>query len=105
MGRLLLRTGRSLVQIAEIKSGTSGGPPIRQLCHHLASAALSSGRCLQVGATSYNEGSSRSHTILRVAVESSVAPGSAAAARGDPRTLSYLKNLIDLAGSESARVR
>jgi len=57
-----------------------------------------------VGATSYNEGSSRSHTILRVAVESSAAPGSAAAARGDPRTLSYL-NLIDLAGSESARVR
>ena len=57
-----------------------------------------------MGATSYNEGSSRSHTILRVAVESSAAPGSAAAARGDPRTLSYL-NLIDLAGSESARVR
>jgi hypothetical protein len=59
---------------------------------------------VQVGATSYNEGSSRSHTILRIAVESRAAPGSAAAAHGEPRMLSYL-NLIDLAGSESARVR
>ena len=58
----------------------------------------------QVGATSYNDGSSRSHTILRIAVESSATAGSAAAARGDPQTLSFL-NLIDLAGSESARVR
>ena len=52
----------------------------------------------------FNEGSSRSHTIMRLSVESSERPGPDA----DPRihvarTLSFL-NLIDLAGSESARV-
>ena len=58
---------------------------------------------MQVSATSFNEGSSRSHTILRLSVESSERPDVDA----DPncsvaRTLSFL-NLIDLAGSESAR--
>jgi len=58
-----------------------------------------------VSATAFNEGSSRSHTIMRLSVESSERPGPDA----DPRihvarTLSFL-NLIDLAGSESARVR
>ncbi|KAK9816490.1 hypothetical protein WJX72_000928 [[Myrmecia] bisecta] len=57
----------------------------------------------KVGATAYNEGSSRSHTILRLSVESSARPD----ADVDPnnhvaRTLSFL-NLIDLAGSESAK--
>ena len=59
---------------------------------------------LQVSATAFNEGSSRSHTIMRLSVESSERPGPDA----DPRihvarTLSFL-NLIDLAGSESAKV-
>lgn len=58
---------------------------------------------MQVSATSFNEGSSRSHTILRLSVESSERPDVDA----DPncsvaRTLSFL-NLIDLAGSESAK--
>ena len=58
---------------------------------------------LQVSATSFNEGSSRSHTILRLSIESSERPDLEA----DPncsvaRTLSFL-NLIDLAGSESAK--
>lgn len=58
---------------------------------------------LQVSATTFNEGSSRSHTILRLSVESSERPDVDA----DPncsvaRTLSFL-NLIDLAGSESAK--
>ena len=59
----------------------------------------------QVSATAFNEGSSRSHTIMRLTIESSERPGPEA----DPRlrvarTLSFL-NLIDLAGSESAKVR
>ena len=58
---------------------------------------------LQVSATSFNEGSSRSHTLLRLSIESSERPDMDA----DPnssvaRTLSFL-NLIDLAGSESAK--
>ena len=58
---------------------------------------------LQVSATSFNEGSSRSHTLLRLSIESSQRPDIDA----DPnssvvRTLSFL-NLIDLAGSESAK--
>ena len=58
---------------------------------------------LQVSATSFNEGSSRSHTLLRLSIESSQRPDVDA----DPnssvvRTLSFL-NLIDLAGSESAK--
>lgn len=57
----------------------------------------------QVSATTFNEGSSRSHTLLRLSVESSVRPDVDA----DPdldlaRTLSFL-NIIDLAGSESAK--
>ena len=59
---------------------------------------------MQVSATAFNEGSSRSHTIMRLSIESSERPGPDA----DPRihvarTLSFL-NLIDLAGSESAKV-
>ncbi|DBB05620.1 TPA: hypothetical protein ACH3X1_012239 [Trebouxia sp. C0004] len=57
----------------------------------------------KVSATSFNEGSSRSHTLLRLSIESSerldmdADPNSSVA-----RTLSFL-NLIDLAGSESAK--
>lgn len=58
---------------------------------------------LQVSATSFNEGSSRSHTILRLSVESSERPDVEADFNcGVARTLSFL-NLIDLAGSESAK--
>lgn len=56
-----------------------------------------------MSATTFNEGSSRSHTLLRLSIESSVRPDVDA----DPnlsiaRTLSFL-NIIDLAGSESAK--
>lgn len=56
-----------------------------------------------MSATTFNEGSSRSHTLLRLSIESSVRPDIDA----DPnlsiaRTLSFL-NIIDLAGSESAK--
>lgn len=58
----------------------------------------------QVGATAYNEGSSRSHTLIRLSVESSERPDPDADPRAAvARTLSFL-NLIDLAGSESAKV-
>ncbi|KAL3142364.1 hypothetical protein ABBQ38_002701 [Trebouxia sp. C0009 RCD-2024] len=57
----------------------------------------------KVSATSFNEGSSRSHTILRLSVESSERPDVEADFNcGVARTLSFL-NLIDLAGSESAK--
>lgn len=60
---------------------------------------------LQVSATAFNDGSSRSHTIIRLSIEASDRPEHHA----DPnapvaRTLSFL-HLIDLAGSESAKVR
>ena len=58
--------------------------------------------CAQTSATALNEGSSRSHTILRLSIESSAR--AADPAQGSVRTLSTL-HLIDLAGSESARVR
>lgn len=58
--------------------------------------------CAQTSATALNEGSSRSHTILRLSIESSAR--AADPAQGSVRTLSAL-HLIDLAGSESARVR
>ena len=51
----------------------------------------------KVSSTHFNEGSSRSHTLVRVSIES------CAAAARDDRTISQF-NLIDLAGSESARV-
>ena len=58
---------------------------------------------MQVSATSFNEGSSRSHTILRLSVESSERPDVDADSNCSvARTLSFL-NLIDLAGSESAK--
>ncbi|KAK9821387.1 hypothetical protein WJX74_007412 [Apatococcus lobatus] len=58
----------------------------------------------KVGATAYNEGSSRSHTLIRLSVESSERPDPDADPRAAvARTLSFL-NLIDLAGSESAKV-
>ncbi len=60
----------------------------------------------QTSATALNEGSSRSHTVLRVSIESS--PRAVDGAQGGAvlvtRTLSAL-HLIDLAGSESARVQ
>ena len=71
---------------------------------HVRSASLDIANVsLQVSATSFNEGSSRSHTLLRLFIESSERPDMDA----DPnssvaRTLSFL-NLIDLAGSESAK--
>ncbi len=71
---------------------------------HVRSARLDIANAfLQVSATSFNEGSSRSHTLLRLSIESSERPDMDA----DPnssvaRTLSFL-NLIDLAGSESAK--
>ncbi|PSC70283.1 Kinesin-related 11 [Micractinium conductrix] len=57
----------------------------------------------KTSATAFNEGSSRSHTIIRITIEAS----DRADGMTDPnlrlgRTLSYL-NLIDLAGSESAK--
>ena len=57
---------------------------------------------MQVSATSYNEGSSRSHTILRLTIESSERPDpDAPASQHVARTLSVL-NLIDLAGAHTA---
>ena len=56
-----------------------------------------------MSATTFNEGSSRSHTILRLSIESSVRPDVDADPNLDlARTLSFL-NMIDLAGSESAK--
>ena len=53
----------------------------------------------QVSATTYNEGSSRSHTILRLTIESSERPDpDAPPSQHVARTLSVL-NLIDLAGT------
>ena len=57
----------------------------------------------KIGATAFNEGSSRSHTILRISIEANDRPEFAS----DPdakigRTLSFL-TMVDLAGSESAR--
>ena len=54
-----------------------------------------------MSATSYNDHSSRSHTIIRISVETSPAPGTCDI--GGARTLAVL-NMIDLAGSESAKV-
>lgn len=57
----------------------------------------------KVSATSFNEGSSRSHTLLRLSIESSERPDMDAGPNSSvARTLSFL-NLIDLAGSESAK--
>lgn len=53
----------------------------------------------KVSATAYNEDSSRSHTICRLSVESS---DRSSHEQGNSRTLAFF-NLIDLAGSESAR--
>lgn len=56
-----------------------------------------------MSATTFNEGSSRSHTLLRLSIESSVRPDVDADPNLDlARTLSFL-NIIDLAGSESAK--
>ena len=56
-------------------------------------------RLPQVSATTYNEGSSRSHTILRLTIESSERPDpDAPPSQHVARTLSVL-NLIDLAGT------
>lgn len=52
-----------------------------------------------MSATLINNESSRSHTLCRISIEVNDKSGS-----GKGRTLSFL-NLIDLAGSESARVR
>lgn len=59
-----------------------------------------------MGATAFNEDSSRSHTITRVLVEvvdaAAAGAGGQAHAGSGRRTLACL-DLIDLAGSESAR--
>lgn len=57
----------------------------------------------KIGATAFNEGSSRSHTVIRISIEASDRPEFAS----DPnshigRTLSFL-TMVDLAGSESAK--
>ncbi|KDD73431.1 kinesin, partial [Helicosporidium sp. ATCC 50920] len=54
----------------------------------------------KTSATAFNEGSSRSHTIIRLQIEARQAPGAAGGAGS--RVVSCL-NLIDLAGSESAK--
>ena len=51
-----------------------------------------------------NTDSSRSHTIMRLRLESSPRPDASDPLGMQPRTLSFL-NIIDLAGSESAKVR
>ena len=58
---------------------------------------------VQTSATMMNTDSSRSHTILRLRLESSPRPDASDPMGMQPRTLSYL-NIIDLAGSESAKV-
>ena len=58
---------------------------------------------MQTSATLFNSDSSRSHTILRIRVESSPRPDASDLVGMQPRALSFL-NIIDLAGSESARV-
>ena len=75
-----------------------------QLCHaskgELQDHSMLTGLLMQVSSTMYNESSSRSHTIIRLRIESSSQAGAAGPAT---RSLSYL-NIIDLAGSESAKV-
>jgi len=60
--------------------------------------------CPQTSATALNEGSSRSHTVLRVSIESAPSASADGACGSGATTVSAL-HLIDLAGSESARVR
>jgi len=57
----------------------------------------------KTSATAFNEGSSRSHTVIRLAIEANDRP-EFASEPGDRvgRTLSYL-TMVDLAGSESAK--
>ncbi|GAB4823550.1 hypothetical protein N2152v2_010596 [Parachlorella kessleri] len=73
-------------------------------CDHALSVIAAGDAHRKVSATAFNEGSSRSHTIIRLSIEASDRPE----ATTDPnapvaRTLSFL-HLIDLAGSESAKV-
>jgi hypothetical protein len=56
----------------------------------------------KTSATAYNEGSSRSHTVIRLTIEAADRPEYAVEGEALGRTLSYL-TLVDLAGSESAR--
>lgn len=58
-------------------------------------------RASQVGATTFNDDSSRSHTLCRLAVESS--PADASTGRCGLGRVSATLTLVDLAGSESAR--
>lgn len=60
-------------------------------------------RCFQVSCTAFNEDSSRSHIICRLSIEACDRVADEELRSGAARTLSYL-NLIDLAGSESAKV-
>jgi len=60
----------------------------------------------QVGATSFNQHSSRSHVIVRLWIEGRAAddaPSSTSSKKGKPSTSSSL-SLVDLAGSESVRL-
>jgi centromeric protein E len=61
----------------------------------------------KVGATAYNQRSSRSHTFVRVTVESNPSLRGSYSAGGDAGITSRLSmlNLIDLAGSEAAKVQ
>ena len=57
----------------------------------------------KTSATSFNEGSSRSHTVIRLAIEANDRPEFATDPEGRVgRTLSFL-TMVDLAGSESAK--
>lgn len=57
----------------------------------------------KTSATAFNEGSSRSHTVIRVTIEAADRPEYADAPGGAVgRTLSFL-TMVDLAGSESAK--
>lgn len=59
---------------------------------------------MKVSCTAFNEDSSRSHIICRLSIEVSDRIPDNEERTSVARTLSYL-NLIDLAGSESAKVR
>jgi hypothetical protein len=71
---------------------------------HARAVIAAGNEARKTSATAFNEGSSRSHTIIRITIEASDrAEGSTDPNLRLGRTLSFL-NLIDLAGSESAKV-
>ena len=56
----------------------------------------------KIGATAFNEGSSRSHTVIKVTIEASDRPEFLKDKTSAARTISTL-TMVDLAGSESAK--